>query len=614
MSGRRRPQQQPPPRPRPQPLDFDPPGRVLFRVTFNVAGATATGFNHFIEQVQRRIFDLIERPRYYGRGTMVLPCPQAQQPTWFVIVLESRDREMRYSVPFFIEAESIYLHGYQNQAGYLFEFDVDPTQDNQPASGSYLGRNASTPLPFSCNYGPLVRATKRKGPNKTVLDPGLTLLEDEPGTPMPDFGRHRLMDAVMELAQGDNSGSLHRTAQNLLLVVIRFCESIRFRSVQREMASLWEPTTSAAASLSSCGVGQIKNWNSIATNLQDSARHPVAWPAELVKAGVRSAAEAQEILVVIKFIGYPNEPGNPTPEWGNPPPDNPYRRHGGGPGPGPGGAAGGVLAAEVPRWFLVPEEPVMQILGVDIPRQRGAGRLEGVYGSITVTDGFGTQTIYRRNWDYYQRNSGDSEMSLELEALNRAISAYDSVDVDVDLSSASPAAPLTTGNFSWSVYNCRANRYDHVLRRTIGRAVLEYIVYSKAVQVAVSVTVDGGDDVAHAWFTTMNTMVGVLQPGPRRYMTRAGGGRLLRGDYVVAAPLSARLEVVVTVEHKGSRQLVGRTFELQPTGDGGRSTRTETVRQGTSVKVDFAWNLLRMGLPSPTSSAGRNSHDELRRR
>ncbi|CAO2143936.1 unnamed protein product [Urochloa humidicola] len=255
----------------------------------------------------------------------------------------------------------------------------------------------------------------------------------------------------------------------------------------------------------------------------------------------------------------------------------------------------------------------MQILGITIPRQHGGSRLEGVYGNITVTDGLGSQPLYRCSREYFQRNSSDSEMSLELEALNRAISGYDCVDVDFDLKSVSPAAALTTGTFSWSVYNFRSNMYDHVMRRTIGRAVLEYIVYSKAVQVAVSITVDRGDGVAHAWFTTMNTMVEVLQPGPRRYMTRAGGR--LNGDYVVAVPLSARLQVIVTVDHKGSRQPLGRTFELQPTGDGGRSTRTETLPQGTTVKVDFAWNLLRMGLPNAaTSSAGGNGHDELKRR
>lgn len=307
--------------------------RVLFSLTFNVD----TGdFNEFIERVTRELCNRIQ-PRWYYGSAMVLPCPRARR-TWFVIVLESRDREMHYSVRFFIEAENIYLRGYQNQVGDRFEFQPDNDMPQRP----YLVR--STFLSFGCNYTSLVRATRHQVQAGQQGDPGLTLNIEEDERRRPNFGQERLRAAVRELAQAANAaGSHHRTAQNLLLVIIRFCESIRYRSVRREMVDLWTvPNRSSATrlsfpqpsrSLSGAAILQIQNWGGISSALMNhihgrpgpSGSGPLAptiWPSDSARTmGVANAAEAQRIIVLVLFNGDPNQPHG-TPEWGDAAPDN----------------------------------------------------------------------------------------------------------------------------------------------------------------------------------------------------------------------------------------------------------------------------------------------------
>ncbi|KAG2562487.1 uncharacterized protein LOC120644605 [Panicum virgatum] len=660
----------------PQPLGpFNPPGRVLFRLSFNVDNATEDDFDRFIQQVEQEILNHMRNPRYCGtagaavlpycrpveqptgRRAPVQPVPRAQrrrvapvlpvprsQRTWFVIVLETRDRGTTYRVPFFIEAETVYLRGYQNQAGNLFEFAPDISRDHNLPARSYLG-NAATALSFNCNYGDIVRSTAERTSSREdrrrAGDPGLILQPLPAGPPAPwerqrqqqqqgerprrspNFGQERLRVAVRELAQANNDSSQHRTAQNLLLVIVRFCESIRLRNVRREMVELWtvEPNSrdqQPSRGLSGAAILVINNWSTLSQNLLRHERNLGPWPTNGV-AGIGTADEAQGIVVLVQFSGDPNEAGNRTPEWVND--DNADGRQGG-PGAGrPGPSWGADAAAVTPPpvildWYLVPEEPATEILGVLVPHQQS-----GVYGNITVTDCFGAQSAYSRDRAGYQRSSsGDSaELRLELNALNRAISAYGCFYIDVDLWSASTGQMLSKGRISWSRYNFWTNLCGYVLYKTIGQARLVYIVYRKAVQVAVTVTVDNGgdDDFAGAGgsFTATNTRLTkvlynepFLPPPARRPMVRAvrsdrGPHVVLYGEDVVAAPLEELLSVTVSLLPRGARRRVAATFELEPTEASGSTTKTSTLQQGGTVTVSFAWSLLPMGLSNYSAAS-----------
>lgn len=84
-------------------------------------------------------------------------------------------------------------------------------------------------------------------------------------------------------------------------------------------------------------------------------------------------------------------------------------------------------------------------------------------------------------------------MTLELNVLDRSVSASDSWGIDVDLWSASTDARLSTGRITWSICDFSSNTYDRVMRKTIGQAVVEYVVYSRAMEDAV--VVDTVDDI-----------------------------------------------------------------------------------------------------------------------
>nr|XP_010942712.2 60 kDa jasmonate-induced protein [Elaeis guineensis] len=115
-----------------------------------------------------------------------------------------------------------------------------------------------------------------------------------------------------------------------------------------------------------------------------------------------------------------------------------------------------------------------------------------LYGTITVTDGLGSQYLYKRTRDQYESIHPGQNALLTGPA--RAISAYGSFTMDVALMDKD--AEVSRGQISCNVYNT-SNEYDKPLFRNVdgknGSVTVNYAVLSDAAEAAVEVTLIDGD-------------------------------------------------------------------------------------------------------------------------
>ncbi|KAL7225698.1 hypothetical protein ACSBR1_020953 [Camellia fascicularis] len=128
-----------------------------------------------------------------------------------------------------------------------------------------------------------------------------------------------------------------------------------------------------------------------------------------------------------------------------------------------------------------------------------------LYGTITVTDGQSSQSIYNRSRDHYESISPGQTALLTGPA--RSISACDSFTIDValkDKDKLSPDDDVSSEQIPWNVYNI-TNKYDEPLYEDVpgknGSVTVNYVVFRNAVGATVEVTLvnRGGENSAHVY-------------------------------------------------------------------------------------------------------------------
>ncbi|CAL5394829.1 unnamed protein product [Camellia sinensis] len=138
--------------------------------------------------------------------------------------------------------------------------------------------------------------------------------------------------------------------------------------------------------------------------------------------------------------------------------------------------------------------PMVEVFSVRINRIDG----EKLYGTITVTDGLSTQSIYNRSRDHYESISPGETALLTGPA--RSISASDSFTIDValkDKDKLSPDDDVSSEQIPWNVYD--SNKYNEPLYDDVpgknGSVTVNYVVLRKALEATVEVTlVNGGGE------------------------------------------------------------------------------------------------------------------------
>ncbi|GMP97016.1 hypothetical protein CsSME_00045432 [Camellia sinensis var. sinensis] len=147
--------------------------------------------------------------------------------------------------------------------------------------------------------------------------------------------------------------------------------------------------------------------------------------------------------------------------------------------------------------------PLVEVFSVSISHIDG----ENLYGTITVTDARGSQSIYNRSRDHYESISPGQPVLLTGPA--RSILAYDNIAIDVALkdNKLSPDDDVSRKQTWWNAYLNTTNKYDEPLYDDFplknGSVTVNYVVLSNAFAATVEVTFVNrggeGENSAHVY-------------------------------------------------------------------------------------------------------------------
>ncbi|CAL5362890.1 unnamed protein product [Camellia sinensis] len=143
--------------------------------------------------------------------------------------------------------------------------------------------------------------------------------------------------------------------------------------------------------------------------------------------------------------------------------------------------------------------PLVEVFSVSINHIDG----ENLYGTITVTDARGSQSIYSRSRDHYESISPGQPVLLTGPA--RSILAYDSVAIDVALKDKDD--DVSSKQIWWNPYLATTDKYDEPLYDDFplknGSVTVNYAVLSIAFAATVEVTFVNrggeGENSAHVY-------------------------------------------------------------------------------------------------------------------
>jgi hypothetical protein len=212
-----------------------------------------------------------------------------------------------------------------------------------------------------------------------------------------------------------------------------------------------------------------------------------------------------------------------------------------------------------------------------------------LYGTITVTDGLGSQYIYyRENEDSEAIHQGDN---VFLTSPARSISAYDSFTINLALMDKNTGHEVSKGQISWNVYNT-TNEYDKLLSEDVhgeyGSVTVNYAVLSNAVKATVEVTHE--NEAADNIYGRLTASNGVSEfenvlfrktKVEKDIDVRAGESTRL-SRFVVAVPLNSALTVTSDDE-------IAKTTAHFPTQLAGTSEKIISGKHG-EIKVKVTWN------------------------
>ncbi|GMY36330.1 60 kDa jasmonate-induced protein [Fagus crenata] len=260
------------------------------------------------------------------------------------------------------------------------------------------------------------------------------------------LGQQPLIDAVNTLAISTDRKS---RANSLIIVIRMICESIRYARISNHITNNFtgfSPETWMST--------LENNWGHLSSDLlaKDANPNHTFRPVAINATEIKTVEQAVAILGVL-------------------------------------------LGGPITLLFRQPQaeaqgQPMVEVFSVRINHINGENPTS-LYGTITVTDGLGSQYIYNREKeDSKSIHPGDN---VFLTGPARSISAYDSFTINLALIDKNTDHEFSKGEISWNVYNT-TNEYDKLLSEDVhgeyGSVTVNYVVLSNAVEATVEVTLE----------------------------------------------------------------------------------------------------------------------------
>jgi hypothetical protein len=233
-------------------------------------------------------------------------------------------------------------------------------------------------------------------------------------------------------------------------------------------------------------------------------------------------------------------------------------------------------------------QPMVEVFSVRINHINGENPTS-LYGTITVTDGLGSQYIYNREKeDSKSIHPGDN---VFLTGPARSISAYDSFTINLALIDKNTDHEVSKGQISWNVYNT-TNEYDKLLSEDVhgeyGSVTVNYVVLSDAVEATVEVTLENeAADNIYGRLTISNGVsefesVLVRKTKVEEDIDVRAGESIRLSRSVVAVPLNSALTISYDDE-------IAKTTARFPAQLAGTSEKIISGKHG-EINVKVNWN------------------------
>lgn len=396
-----------------------------------------------------------------------------------------------------------------------------------------------------------------------------------------------VVDAIGGLATYDGTNDEH-VRDWLRTLMVNFIESVRFDAIagraacQMKMSSSLRGTSEAGADrrLTPGDIELISRWGNIS---RDSVQAVDDW-SSWISWGVNSLANAGTVLgmALVSGAGRTNK-----------------RPHRAVAVDGDNSGVVGVTLAEV--------------VGVVI-RNINDYETGKLYGTITLTDGFGAVQLYNRGKGDHQKVSPGGKADLDYPP--RAVSGADDFVIDVDLMDhyIGPISDrkVAVGQVAWNSRDALSRDYNRVLKVPVkarhGEVEVQYAVMSDAVVAAVEVViVDSGNNIfspdvygsvtATASMASSGSGEQQLQytlfdkaPKQRCSATRKKDIRMQLQRKLVSVPLCSKLRVSASLwdfnRYKSPDHIVDGSVDFTP---GLYGEKEITGPRGT-VKVIVTWS------------------------
>ncbi|KAK3140703.1 hypothetical protein QOZ80_5AG0404620 [Eleusine coracana subsp. coracana] len=530
-------------------------GDNIINVSFNISSEDVQQFRQFIVN-WRSMLRAADRPAVM-LDALRLPTQEDVPTRWMDLELRTANN----AITLRMRADNLFIIGFRNAAGRWFEF----THNN--------------------NRGPMIPGSTTIRVHEGYTGNRNTLQLDEGVQIRCDF----IVEAIDNLANydGDTTASDNQLRNWLLRLVVVFAESIRNNTVLDHVArELPIPGIETMTQFPWELIGLIKDWSSLCTLLLQVINDVVQDPDVMVQRfspyhqyDIHNAFQLASMLgmVLIK---------------------NPNRQHGRRPrrsvDDNLDGAVAGITLLEV-----------VEVIVLDIDGEKPGD----LYGMITVTDGFGLQIIFEREWSNIQSVYPDEQAKLT--GPNRAMSGDDGfavnfnlMDRDLDLS---PDDEVSNGEVVWNPLDATSDDYDKlhstVVTGASGKVELRYAIMTDAAVATVEVVLlQSSESVPNVYGTVTTTVnlddddgtavtVKLLNRDNTESVDVERGSAIPLMRNVVAVPLCSEVQVSLDLWDRNlifaDEHLANGAATFQPLfAGGGESQEVDNGR----VKVRVTWS------------------------
>ncbi|CAL4897623.1 unnamed protein product [Urochloa decumbens] len=262
------------------------------RITHNVDTGCYTGF---IEQLRRTLADHNDRPKLHIRdhrdNSIRRVLPKQNYPrkprSWIYIKIELCDGAETTTLA--VRDDNVYLIGFENKRGELFEFGFSGTIDRRKSRPTLT---RSRFLECDVNYGSLLEGGARKFPEM----------------PLGRGFAHMAVSQLSGYSQGQGRIVDKDTRRALAGLMVMVCEATRMRPLQR---AGWQPPYKCYK-MDRDHVDYIWGWGNMSEALLRWERDPdtFQFPECLMNIGVGTATKAFDIVELLL-----NTPIHRPPRW-----------------------------------------------------------------------------------------------------------------------------------------------------------------------------------------------------------------------------------------------------------------------------------------------------------